>query len=240
MQILQELKKHANPTKAKILQGFFKTGKGHYGEGDVFIGITVPQLRKIAEKNQYLSFPRLQRLLRSKIHEHRLAALIALVQLFQKAEKENNKAAQREIVHFYLANLQGVNNWDLVDLSAPQILGNYLLHRNKAVLYFFAHSHNLWKRRIAIVATLAFIRRGQFADTFKISELLMRDKHDLIHKSVGWMLREVGKKDQGELEKFLLRHSGKMPRTMLRYAIERLSAAKKKKFMGWQFKANGL
>ncbi len=230
-QILAALSRNSNPAKAKVLQGFFKTSRGEYGEGDVFLGITVPQLRKIAAKNKSLPFSQLQLLLNSKIHEHRLVALLILVQLFQKAEKERNGKLQREIVHFYLANLHGVNNWDLVDLTAPQILGRYLLRHNTAVLYFFSHSHNLWKRRIAIVSTLAFIRNGKFADTFKITELLMRDKHDLIHKACGWMLREVGKRNEAVLEKFLAKHRNKMPRTMLRYAIERLSISAKKKYM---------
>ena len=229
--ILTDLKRHANSAKAKVLQRFFKTGKGSYGEGDVFLGITVPQLRKIAAKNEDLPFSELQRLLNSKIHEHRLVALLILVQLFQKVEKEKDEKMQREVVHFYLANLQGVNNWDLVDLTAPQILGQYLLRRDKAVLYFFSHSHNLWKRRISIVSTLAFIRNSDFSHTFKITELLMRDKHDLIHKACGWMLREVGKRNQPALEKFLAKHRNKLPRAMLRYAIERLSISKKKKYM---------
>lgn len=225
------LKRYANPAKAKILQGFFKTGRGEYGEGDAFLGITVPQLRSIAKQHPNLPFSQLQRLLRSKVHEHRLVALLILVQLFQKAEKEKNTRAQREVVHFYLSNLQGVNNWDLVDLTAPQILGRYLLHRDKAVLYFFAHSHNVWKRRIAIISSFTFIRSGDFSHTFKITELLLRDKHDLVHKACGWMLREVGKRDEKALEKFLLIHCKKMPRTMLRYAVERFSTAKKEKYL---------
>ncbi len=229
--IIRLLKQYANPAKAKTLQGFFKTSKGEYGEGDVFLGITVPQLRSVAKQHSNLSFPQLQRLLSSKIHEHRLVALLMLVQLFQKAEKDENSKLQRDVVHFYLANLQGVNNWDLVDLTAPQILGQYLLRRDKAVLYFFAHSHNLWKRRIAIVSTLAFIRGGDFSHTFKITELLMHDKHDLIHKACGWMLREAGKKNEKALENFLSKHCKKMPRTTLRYAVERFSPAKKKKYM---------
>lgn len=218
----QELEKSANPTKAKILQRFFKTGKGQYGEGDIFLGITVPQSRLISQKFKDLSFTEIKQLIKSKIHEERLIALLILVSKFQKGSNE----VKKEVYEFYLANTKYINNWDLVDLSAYQIVGAYLFNsKDKRVLVRLAKSHNIWERRIAIVATYAFIRRSKFDETFKIAEMLLNDRHDLIHKAVGWMLREVGKKDQKAEEKFLRKHYKTMPRTMLRYSIERFPDA---------------
>jgi len=230
----QDLQKLANKEKAKILQGFFKTGKGQYGEGDIFLGITVPEQRKVAIKYKDLSFSDTQKLMKSKIHEHRLVALLILVKKFQDSKTEKEK---RIIVNTYLKNTKYVNNWDLVDLTAPKILGEYLfsltknVEKEKQILYKLAKSKDLWEKRIAIVATYEFIRNGHFDDTIKISNLLVNDTHDLIHKAVGWMLREVGKRDQAVEEKFLKQHYKTMPRTMLRYSIERFDVKKKKFYM---------
>ena len=228
--IREELKSRANKQKAKILSGFFKTGKGQYGYGDKFLGVTVPESRIVAKQNLNLNLNEIKKLLYSEFHEERLVALLILVEKYRKEPK----VEKSKIVKFYLANASKVNNWDLVDLTAHQILGDYILnHEPKLIkiLYKLVRSGNLWERRIAIVSTFAFIRANKFKETFKIAELLMHDKHDLIHKAVGWMLREAGKRNQQELEKFLNKYYRKMPRTMLRYAIERLSDEKKKFYM---------
>lgn len=213
----KELNSHATPQKARILQGFFKTGPGQYGEGDIFIGVTVPQVRAIAK--QFLDLPArdLTQLFHSKIHEERLLALVILVLRFARSDE----LQQKKIYDFYLKNTRYINNWDLVDLSAKQIVGAYLIDRDKTVLYRLAKSPLLWERRIAIISTFYFIERKHFEDTFGIARILLKDQHDLIHKAVGWMLREVGKKDQVAEEKFLFELYRHMPRTMLRYAIER-------------------
>lgn len=216
-EILNHLKRKANPEKAVLLSGFFKTGKGEYGEGDVFLGISVPEQRWIANKYLHLDLSRLQSLLSSSIHEHRLTALIILTQKYRKG----NEKQKKEIFNFYLKNTRCINNWDLVDLSAPRIVGDYLLDKPKDILYKLAKSNSLWERRISIISTAMFISHHQYKDTLKISEILLKDKHDLIHKAVGWMLREVGKRDQNTEEVFLKKHCKTMPRTMLRYAIEK-------------------
>lgn len=223
----KELVRKANPKQAKLLQRFFKTGKGEYGEGDVFLGIKVPVQREVVKKYKDLSMDEVEKLLRSKIHEHRLVALLILMDKFKKADD----AGKKRIFDFYLANTAHINNWDLVDLSCRDIVGEYLLDKKKDVLCKLACSKDLWERRISIISTAAFIRKGKFDDTLKLAELLLKDKHDLIHKAVGWMLREVGKKDQAAEEKFLKKHYKQMPRTMLRYAIERFDAKKKKFYM---------
>jgi 3-methyladenine DNA glycosylase AlkD len=194
-----------------------------------FLGIVVPEQRKIAKKYKDLSLPEIQKLLSSKIHEHRMTGLFILVDKYKRADLNG----KQEIFDFYLANarLRNINNWDLVDLSAPNILGDYLLDKDRKILYKLSVSKSLWERRIAILSTFAFIRTGEFGDTIKISEILLKDKHDLIHKAVGWMLREVGKRDQKVLERFLENNCQKMPRTMLRYAIEKLEDRKRKKYM---------
>jgi len=221
----QDLNKLADPKQAKILSSFFKTGKGEYGEGDVFLGIKVPEQRKIVKKYSNLSLKDTQALLNSKIHEHRLVALLILVDKYNKSDKK------QEIVDIYLKNTKKVNNWDLVDLSAHKILGEYLLDKNRKILYKLAKSKDLWEKRIAIISTAAFINNNQFDDTLKISEILLNDNHDLIHKAVGWMLREVGKKNQAVEEKFLKKYHKTMPRTMLRYSIERFDEKKRKFYM---------
>jgi 3-methyladenine DNA glycosylase AlkD len=217
--------------KAKVLQRFFKTAKGEYGEGDVFLGIVVPEQRKVAKKYATLPLSDVNILLQSKIHEHRLVALLILVEQFKKSDEKGREQERKIIFDFYMNNAQRINNWDLVDLTAPNIAGEYLLDKKKDTLYAFAKSKNLWERRIAIVATYAFIRKGKFDDTLKITETLLTDKHDLIHKACGWMLREVGKRDEKTLHTFLKKHAKNMPRTMLRYAIERMSEDKRQEYL---------
>jgi 3-methyladenine DNA glycosylase AlkD len=193
--LIDEINSHANKEKAKLLQGFFKTGKGEYGEGDIFLGITVPESRKIAIQFKDLPFEEVESLIKSKIHEKRLIALLLLVHNYEKHPEK-----RQEIFNFYLKNTKNINNWDLVDLSAPNIVGKYLLDKDKGILYQLANSHRLWEKRIAIISTFAFIREKQFSDSLKIAEILIEDKHDLIHKAVGWMLREMGKRDVSVLE----------------------------------------
>lgn len=229
VQITKELTGFGDPERAKVSLGFFKTAPGQYGEGDVFLGMSVPQQRKIAEKYSHLTFSDLQALLDNKIHEFRLIALFILVDKYNASA--SSALAREEIVDFYLKNAKRVNNWDLVDSSAGYILGDYLLERDKALLYKLAKSGNLWERRIAIIATQGFIRKGKFEDTLKIAEVLLNDKHDLIHKAVGWMLREVGNRDLKTLYGFLDKHYKIMPRTMLRYAIEKFEKEKKEFYM---------
>ena len=223
----EKIKRVSNKKHAEAMLWFFKTGKGEYGEGDIFAGIKVPVQRKIAKEFLNLSFTELKELLKSKVHEERLIALLILVEKYEKVEeKEKNK-----IFRFYIDNRKGINNWDLVDLSAPKIIGHYLLNKDKKLLYDFAKSENLWDRRIAILATYSFIKSGNFDDALRISDLLLNDKHDLIHKAVGWMLREVGKNNLAVEEIFLQPRYNKMPRTMLRYAIEKFPETKRKKYL---------
>ena len=223
-----DLQSLADPEKAEILSRFFKTGKGQYGEGDVFLGIVVPKQRAVTKKYLELSLRDIHRLLSSKIHEHRLVALLILVNKYKKTDQEG----KAEIADFYLKHTKHINNWDLVDLSAPNIPGDYLLDKDRSVLCRLARSGNLWERRISVMSTLAFIRENDFADTLCVSEILLRDDHDLIHKAVGWMLREVGKRDLQTEEDFLRKHYRRMPRTMLRYAIERFEEKKRRFFLG--------
>jgi 3-methyladenine DNA glycosylase AlkD len=225
-EIQAELAKNKNPKRAKAQTWFFKTAPGQYGQGDIFYGISVPVQHKIAKKFSNLDFKSLEKLLHSKIHEHRLTALFILVEQYKKSDDVTKK----KIAKFYLKNKHRVNNWDLVDSSAV-ILGNYLADKDKSVLYKLAKSKKLWDRRIAIIATQDMIRHGKFSETLKISEILLCDKEDLIHKAVGWMLREIGNKDQGLEEKFLKKHYKKMPRTMLRYAIEKFDQKKRNFYM---------
>ena len=221
MDVIQELQSKNNKNQAVILSRFFKTGKGEYGEGDIFLGIKVPIQRKIAKKYTDISFKDIQKLLNSKIHEYRLTGLFILI---EKEDKE-------KVFNLYLKNTKNINNWDLVDLSAPKILGSYLKNKKRDILYSLAISDNLWERRISIVSTYAFIKENDFKDTIKIAKILLSDKHDLIHKAVGWMLREVGKRDK-EIEKsFLNKYYRNMPRTMLRYSIERFNPKEKEFYM---------
>ncbi len=223
----KELRGLANPQQAKILQRFFKTGPGEYGEGDIFLGIKVPVQRSVAKKYLDLTFSEIQQLLRSKIHEHRLVALLILVKQYEKGDLR----VKQKIFDLYLSNTRNINNWDLVDLSAPNIVGNYLLNKPRQILYKLAKSKLLWDRRISILATLAFIRNNEFSDTYKLAEILLNDQDDLMHKAVGWMLREAGKRDQNLEVKFLDRYARKMPRTMLRYAIEKFGPARRSHYL---------
>jgi len=218
-----EIKKLKNPEKAKLYQRFFKTGKGEYGEGDVFLGLTVPQCRTIAKKYLNLPLKEISILLKSKIHEHRWLVSMIIGRQYKRTDEKGKK----NIVDFYLQNAKRFNNWDLIDGTAPSILGDWLLDKDRSTLYQFACSSNLWERRISVMATFAFIKEGDFTDNFKIAEILLTDKHDLIHKAVGWMLREVGKRDLEAEEKFLKKHYRQMPRTMLRYAIEKFPEKKR-------------
>ncbi|MBN2407612.1 MAG: DNA alkylation repair protein [Elusimicrobia bacterium] len=224
----QELKKEGSREKKRVLSGFFKTGKGEYGEGDRFIGVAVPAQRRIAAKYSQLTLAEIGSLLSEPIHEYRMTALLILLARYRTAS-----AAERAgIYRFYLGKKREINNWDLVDTSVHKIVGHYLFDKDKKVLYRMAKSANLWERRMAVVATYYFIKHGSFTDTLAIAEMLVGDTHDLIHKAVGWMLREVGKKDMKTLEAFLCRHRARMPRTMLRYAIEKLSAGKRRFYLG--------
>jgi 3-methyladenine DNA glycosylase AlkD len=223
----QRLRSFGNPEQAAILARFFKTGPGQYGEGDRFISVKVPATRKVAREFGNLPLADVECLLHSEIHEERLLALAILVGRFEKGDD----AARRRVYDLYLANTRHINNWDLVDLSAPQIVGGYLETRSRRPLDRLAKSASLWQRRISILATHWFIRHGDFADTLRIAERLLADKEDLIHKAVGWMLREVGKRNVGVLEEFLDKHYTVMPRTMLRYAIERFPETKRHAYL---------
>lgn len=222
----RDLKHASNPIRAEHSKRFFKTGKGQYGEGDVFVGATVPALRKIARAYPDLSLPEIKHLLDSKIHEERLIGFILLTYQYTAQKKR-----QLEIYRFYLTQAKRANNWDLVDVSAYHIVGAHLLKRPRAILDRLARSKNLWEKRIAIVSTLAFIRTGALNDTFRIVQRLMDDPHDLIQKACGWMLREAGKKDGAALRIFLDEHGRRMPRTMLRYAIERFPPAERLRYL---------
>jgi len=226
--VLRELRRLRNPAKAKILSGFFKTGKGHYGEGDVFLGLTVPVTRACAKRFRDLPLKETLKVLRVNEHEARLFALLILVDQFRRGDEKT----RREIYDAYLANTRWINNWDLVDLSAEHIVGGYLDERPKTILTKLAKSRSLWERRIAILATFHFIKQGDCNETLKIANLLLHDTHDLIHKAVGWMLREVGKRCGIEKEEaFLKRHASHMPRTTLRYAIERFPETKRQRYL---------
>jgi 3-methyladenine DNA glycosylase AlkD len=226
--IRRELKSMADPNKAAIMQRFFKSGPGQYGEGDIFIGVMVLQSRRVAKKFCQLPLGEVRTLLYSHIHEERLVALLILAWSYSSVSSSREK--EEQIVKFYLDNIKQVNNWDLVDLSAPNILGAHLVDRERSLLYMLAGSENVWERRIAIVATHHFIRNGDFSDTLKIAAMLLQDRHDLIHKAAGWMLREVGKRDAAAQEAFLEKHWSVMPRMMLRYAIERLPESKRRRY----------
>jgi 3-methyladenine DNA glycosylase AlkD len=216
-----------NKEKAKTLQRFFKTGPGEYGEGDIFLGVMVPELRKLSKEYGELDLGEVERLLKSSVHEERLLALLILIRKYNRGDK----AEKKKIYGLYLKSTRWINNWDLVDLSAPNIVGDFLMKRSREPLYRLACSPSLWERRIAILATFQFIKSHQFDETLRIGKILISDQEDLIHKSVGWMLREVGKRDSAAEESFLREQYRQMPRTMLRYAIERFPAAKRELFM---------
>jgi len=226
----KRLRRFATREKAMVLQRFFKTGTGQYGEGDKFLGVVVPDLRRVMKEFRDAPLSEVTKLLRSPWHEDRLLALLILVDQFERGDDK----LRAGIYSLYLKNTRYINNWDLVDLTAPKIVGAHLDGGSRSLLYRFARSGNLWERRIAIIATFHFIRQDEFGDTLALSEALLQDEHDLMHKAVGWMLREVGKRDQRALEGFLKKHHAAMPRTALRYAIERFPEAKRKKYLKGQ------
>ncbi len=225
--ISKELRALASPETAANLQRFFKTGPGQYGEGDVFLGIKVPPLRALAKQHRDADLATITRLLESHYHEERLFALLLLLQFYQAGDE----AARLSAYDLYLGHTHRINNWDLVDLSAPRIVGCHLQDRPRKILYELARSPLLWERRIAILATAWFIRLDDYADTLRIAEILLQDKHDLMHKAVGWMLREVGKRNLVVEEDFLKERYRGMPRTMLRYAIERFPESRRRQYL---------
>ena len=225
--IINELQSVGTPEKAAHLQRYFKTGVGQYGEGDVFIGVVVPHTRSIAKANIWTPLTEIKILLKSKYHEARLCALLILTERFKKSGESERK----EIFDFYFRNTSCVNSWDLVDLSCPTIVGEYLLDKDRDILYKLAKSKYLWEQRIAIVSTYAFIRKNDFFDTLELSKKLLSHKHDLMHKAVGWMLREAGKRDRQILTNFLEEYATRLPRTSLRYAIEHYPEPERQYFL---------
>jgi len=225
--VKKELLKNRNKEQAKHLSRFFKTGKGQYGEGDVFWGIKVPVQREVVKKFKEVDLREIQELLDDEIHECRLTGLLILVNRYKKSENK------KEIFDFYLKNAKRINNWDLVDLTAPNIVGDFLLDKKgeRRILYSLVKSKNLWERRISVLSTFTFLRNKDYKDILKIAEILLKDEQDLIHKAVGWMLRETGKRDKDVEIYFLKKHYQKMPRTMLRYAIEKFNDKEKAFFM---------
>ena len=220
----KDLNKLANTQKAKDYERYFKTGKGEYAEGDIFLGISIPDQRKIVSKYYSLSLSNIEKLLASKIHEHRMCALFLLVNYYQKQDKE-------KAVKSYFKNIEYINNWDLVDLSAYKILGDFFFEKDKKELEALLYSDSIWEKRIAMVSTYGFIQKGDTKTTFKYARILLGEEHDLIHKAVGWMLREAGKKDKKALIDFIEKNYKKMPRTTLRYSIERFNLNERKRFL---------
>jgi 3-methyladenine DNA glycosylase AlkD len=226
-EIKKKLKSIGNKEKARKHQSFFKTGPGEYGEGDMFLGVTVPELRKLAKEYKTIGPNEINQLLQSPIHEERLLSLFLLIHRYSKGDEPEKK----RIYELYLKNAKFINNWDLVDSSAGHIVGAFLFGKSKNPLYDLVKSKNLWKRRISIISTFYFIKHNQFGDTLQISKILLSDKEDLIHKAVGWMLREIGKRDMIIEENFLKTHYKNMPRTMLRYAIEKFPESKRQRYL---------
>lgn len=217
--ITNELQALSDAEKREIFPKFFKAGKGEYGEGDRFLGVTVPNIRAIAKLHKDISIEEIQDLIQSEWHEVRLCALIIMVE----KSKKKDEALRKELFNLYLSQTERINNWDLVDLSCRFIIGEYLLDKSRDILYQLAQSPLLWDNRIAIVSTYAFIRKGQLEDTYALSDLMMQHPHDLMHKAIGWMLREAGKRNPERLYDYVMSHRADMPRTMLRYAIEKFS-----------------
>jgi 3-methyladenine DNA glycosylase AlkD len=226
-QIRASLNRHADPRQASVLRRFFKTGPGEYGEGDIFIGVKVPQTRSVARVFRSAPLKAVKVLLKSPVHEERLLALLLLVEQYDKGNEEQRAT----IFNVYLRQTNYINNWDLVDISAPHIVGRHLETRDRSLLVRLSKSKSLWERRIGIMATFWFIKKGDFADAFMISEILLKDRNDLIHKAVGWMLRETGKRNFTAEEEFLKKYYKDMPRTMLRYAIERFPEKKRQAYL---------
>ncbi len=226
-EIKKRLRKLGDKERAAVSQRFFKTGPGEYGEGDIFVGITVPELRKLARQYRHMTLNDTTELLQSPIHEERLLALLILIHKFSTGAAPLKK----QIFDLYLNNTRYINNWDLVDVSAQYIVGAYLVQKTKKVLYRLAKSEDFWERRIAIMSTFHFIRQNDFSETLKITRVLIADREDLIHKAVGWMLREIGKRDMQTEEEFLLKYYKQMPRTMLRYAIEKFPKVRRRLYL---------
>jgi 3-methyladenine DNA glycosylase AlkD len=233
-QAKKAMQSYADKDHAAHALRYFKAGKGEYAQGDRFIGVRVPDTRKVAKQFAGLDLVELKKLLTSPIHEHRLLALIILVNRFRRAQRADDRALQSELHHFYLEHRQNVNHWDLVDTACRDLVGAYLLHQargQRRMLYDWAASDNIWQRRSAIIATAAFIRNQEYDDTLRLAKIFIKDEQDLIHKASGWMLRETGNQDRRVLEDFLDRHAAHMPRTMLRYAIEKLAPARRKHYL---------
>ena len=229
--IRKKLRQLGSEKNAKVLERFFKTGPGEYGEGDVFIGVRVPDLRKLVKEYQDISLKRVMQFLKSSIHEERMFALLILIGKYSKG----NEAVKKKIYDLYLQNTKFINSWDLVDGSAQHIVGAFLMDKSKEPIYRLAKSKNLWERRIAILSTFYFIKHDNYSETLNISKILLTDEQDLIHKAVGWMLREIGKRDMLTEEIFLKKYYKRMPRTMLRYAIEKFPESKRKKYLRGDF-----
>lgn len=228
--IIGQLKGVASEEKRKVQLRFFKTGVGEYGYGDEFLGVMVPQVRAIVKEAwKDITLEEIETLLHSPYHETRLTALLLLVKIYEAKEASND--IKEKVFEIYTSNADYINNWDLVDLSAPNIVGQHLFNKDCSLLYEFTQSNHLWKQRIAVVATLTFIRKGEFTHTYSLAKLFMDTKHDLMKKAVGWMLREAGKRDVTQLRNFLNEYKNVMPRTMLRYAIEKFSVEERRGFM---------
>ena len=228
MKASEEIRALANKERANHSKKFFKTGKGEYGYGDIFLGVRVPKIRLIAKKNIGISITDMKTLIKSKYHEERLLGLIILVNKYSKSKDEKDRD---QLYNIYVSSFKYVNNWDLVDVTCAHVIGKHLLNKDRSILYTWAKSNDLWTKRIAIVSTHCFIRKNDLQETFKIAKILLNDEHDLIHKAVGWMLREAGKKDMKKEEIFLKKHYKTMPRTMLRYAIERFPEPKRQIYL---------
>lgn len=229
----KELRVYSSLERAKINAWFFKTGKGEYGEGDLFLGITVPNVRRVVSKFlQEITDEDIIELLNSPYHEDRLSACLFFSELSKRARKNNDEKTEKRLYMLYIKHAKKINNWDLVDTSAPYVVGEYLYTKDKNILYKLANSNILWERRIAIISTFAFIKKGEYKDTVAIAEILLTSKEDLLHKAVGWMLREVGKRGGMDvLNTFLDRYASTMPRTMLRYSLEHHDEISRKKYM---------
>ncbi|MDQ3684141.1 MAG: DNA alkylation repair protein [Acidobacteriota bacterium] len=225
--IREELEASGDPGGASILQKFFKTGPGEYGEGDVFRGIRIPVLRKLSAKYHDLSLPHVEQLLQSPFHEDRMLAVLIFIRRYGRGDE----ATKAKVYRLYLKNRKFINNWDLIDVSAAHVVGAFLWDKDRGMIHRLAQSNNLWDRRIAIISTFYFIRRGEFDETLAVARILLLDAGDLIHKAVGWMLREVGNRSLEVEEDFLHVHYRQMPRTMLRYAIEKFPDAKRKQYL---------
>uniref|UniRef100_A0A914XAV1 DNA alkylation repair protein n=1 Tax=Plectus sambesii TaxID=2011161 RepID=A0A914XAV1_9BILA len=226
--IEEQMRKLGKKSRAANSQKFFKTGKGGYGEGDVFLGITMPEIRTVAREHLHIELKSVEQLLKSPLHEIRMLAAVILTDCAKKAKTDKEK---KLLYDCYMTNRAHINNWDLVDVSAPEVVGGYLVDKDRSILHELARSESLWDRRIAVLATFRFIKTADFDDSIKLAEALLEDKHDLIHKAIGWMLREIGKKHMATAELFVSTHCDTMPRTMLRYAIERYPEAKRKRYL---------